>query len=89
MSHTACADGDIRLLNETSDFNNGLGTYQGQVVVCVGGAFQPICDIGWDNNDARVACTLRYGPRYGKRVQITIIIDIHACMNNGNGNVYR
>ena len=67
MFHIACADGDIRLLNETSDFSNSLSTFQGQVVVCVGGAYQPVCDIGWDNNDARGACVLRYGSRFGKR----------------------
>ena len=68
MFHAACAEGDIRLLNETSDFSSSLSTHQGQVVVCVDGAYQPICDIGWDDNDARVACTLRYGPRFGKKV---------------------
>lgn len=68
LFHAACADGYIRLLNETSDFSSGLSTYQGQVIVCVSGAYQPICDIGWDDNDARVACALRYGSRFGKRV---------------------
>ena len=71
----ACAEGDIRLLNETSDVSGSLYTFRGQVVVCVGGAYQPICDIGWDDNDARVACVLRYGSRYGKRV-------IQTCTNN-------
>ena len=66
--NTACYEGDLRLLNETSDFNNSLGTYRGQLVVCVNGTYQPICDIGWDNNDARVACVIRYGPRFGKRL---------------------
>ena len=74
--HTACAEGDVRLMNETSDFSNRLSTFRGQLVVCIGGAFQPICDIGWDNNDAQVACVLRYGSRFGKEEVIW------NCMNS-------
>ena len=66
---TACAEGSIRLLNETIDFSSSLSTYQGQVVVCVSGTYQPVCDIGWDNNDALVACVIHYGRRFGKRLK--------------------
>ena len=74
---TACADGDVRLLNETTDFNNSLGTYRGQVLVCVNGSFRPICDFGWDDNDAQVVCILRYGPRFGKKSIILHLVKVN------------
>ena len=64
----ACTDGDVYFQNETYDYNDGLSTNRGRVLVCVNGTIQPICDIGWDNTDAQVVCNQRYGSRYGKNI---------------------
>ena len=66
----ACYEGDVSLQNQTYDYNNGLSTIRGRVLVCVNGAFQPICDVGWDNADAQVVCNQRYGYRYGKNIEV-------------------
>lgn len=43
------ASGDIRLVD-------GPSPWSGRVEVCVGGVWGSVCDLGWDWDDARVAC---------------------------------
>ena len=66
----ACTDGDVRLQNETYDYNNGLNTIRGRVLFCVNGSYQLICDVGWDNSDAQVVCRNSYGSNYGKKFEL-------------------
>lgn len=48
--HTVlCADGDLRLAGGTTDG-------QGRVEICIGEVWGTICDNGWDNTEAQVAC---------------------------------
>ena len=44
-----CTEGDIRL-------QGGPSATSGRVELCVNGNWGTICDDGWDNNDANVAC---------------------------------
>ena len=62
-----CTNGDIGLRNSTLALDRGetLVTYRGRVDVCVNGSFFPICDVGWDNRDAQVACRQLYGSNFG------------------------
>ena len=51
-----CVDGEVRLMNETYSFFNGLNSVFGVVQVCVNQQFVYVCSDGWDNREAEVAC---------------------------------
>ena len=53
-----CADGDLRLVG-------GTEAYEGRLEFCHNGQWGTICDDGWDNGDARVACRQLGFPEYG------------------------
>ena len=44
-----CTHGAVKLVG-------GNSQYEGNVEVCINGIWATICDIGWNTNDARVAC---------------------------------
>lgn len=46
---TVCSDGDIRLVG-------GSVASEGRVEVCYSNQWGTVCDIGWDDSDASVAC---------------------------------
>ena len=53
----SCYDGQLRLGNATYRYtSDGNFYYQGRVEVCINGTFGAICDVGWDQLDAQVAC---------------------------------
>ena len=54
-SGPVCSDGNLRLQN--SSFSSS-GVVVGLIEVCVNGSYGGICDIGWDDRDATVACNL-------------------------------
>ena len=45
-----CEHGAIRLVGDTKE-------YEGNVEVCINGVWSVICDSGWSNADALVACS--------------------------------
>ena len=54
MNITVCEDGDLRLVNGSSDT-------EGRVEICMNNTYGTICDNRWDFLDAQVACRqLRY-----------------------------
>ena len=56
---SVCNDGDITL-------TGGQSPTEGIVEICFGGIWGSICDNGWDERDARVACRqLGYNHGYG------------------------
>ena len=69
-STSYCYDGEVRLENSTYSYYDGRGSsYGGRVEVCYSGAFYPVCDDGWTNNEATVICKyIGYGlPYYRKQ----------------------
>ena len=52
----SCYDGQLQLGNASFEFNSSHYHYQGRVEVCINGTFGAICDVGWDELDAQVAC---------------------------------
>lgn len=65
-----CENFDLRLSNEVFSVDvstltgDTIFSVEGTVEVCISGIFYTICDEGWDQDDAQVACTvLNYGPR--------------------------
>ena len=56
-----CSEGDLREVSRDYSFVRSMyGTYQSivdyRLEVCIGGEYTSICDIGWDDRDAAVAC---------------------------------
>ena len=55
-SSPSCYDGQLRLGNASIWYNSSYFYYQGRVEVCINETFGAICDVGWDELDAQVAC---------------------------------
>ena len=59
LGDSNCRDGEIRLVGRQSQ-------NQGMIEICFGGVWGTICEDGWDDSDARVACQeLGYIHGYG------------------------
>ena len=52
----SCYDGQLQLGITSYGYNSSYFYYQGRVEVCINGTFGAICDVGWDELDAQVAC---------------------------------
>jgi len=53
----SCYDGQLRFSNISFGSTPAGASYvQGRVEVCINGTFGAICDVGWDQLDAQVAC---------------------------------
>ena len=64
--YLVCYEGQVRFGESESGYNeNGDYFFEGRVEVCINGTFGVICDDGWDEKDAAVACNhMGYSPQY-------------------------
>ena len=52
-----CQELSLRLVNQRFYFTDGFyAVYEGNVEVCLSGTYIAICDVGWGDEDAQVAC---------------------------------
>lgn len=50
-------ENSLRLANQvTTVSSGGLVTIEGHIEICINGSYFAICDEGWDDRDAQVAC---------------------------------
>ena len=50
-------ENSLRLANQvTTVSSGGLVTIEGHIEICISGSYFAICDEGWDDQDAQVAC---------------------------------
>ena len=57
----------MRILNQTDEFDeDGQYINGGLVQVCFDGVYHTICDVGWDEIDANIACRSQFGNSYCK-----------------------
>ena len=48
------------------DYDYGLLTsVEGPIEICVDGQYESLCDLGWDENDAKALCRRRIGYNSG------------------------
>ena len=52
-------ENDLRFANPvTSVSSDGLFIIEGNIEICISGSYFSICDVGWDQRDAEVACRI-------------------------------
>ena len=53
-----CNDFDLRLTNTSFTTQDVFVVYEGNVEICFNGSYVAICDLGWDNVEAQLACNI-------------------------------
>ena len=78
-----CEDFNLRLSNQVFSVEvstltgESLFFVEGTVEVCIDGVFYAICDKGWDQEDAQVACTvLNYEPSAYRKLFSTLFVSL-------------
>ena len=76
-----CEDFDLQLSNQVFSINVSnlpeeiIVIIEGTVEICIDGIFYAICDEGWDQEDAQLACTVvpSYGPSSYSKFSILFV----------------
>ena len=63
---STCNEFDLRTRNETYQATQGFyRTFEANIEVCLNGTYVAICDLGWEDAEAQLACsTLGYNEPY-------------------------
>ena len=66
---SSCQDFELRLTNTSFTSQDVYLVYEGNVEACIDGTFISICDLGWNDVDAQVACNaMGYGEPYYRKI---------------------
>ena len=71
---TNCTSGDTRLVN------GGIGN-EGRIEICFDGFWGTICDNGWDNVDAAVACRVLGFDSQGMKLLVQEVNCFQVCLS--------
>ena len=70
-----CTEFDLRLTNTSFSSQDVYVVYEGNVEICINGTYVAICDLGWDNVEAQLACNIEgYGAPFFRK------FDTHAML---------
>ena len=71
-----CLPFDVRESNQTYRTTQGFySIIEANIEVCIDGAYVAVCDLGWDDNDAQLACNvLGYNEPFYRMLHHIIIV---------------
>ena len=70
-----CTEFDLRLTNTSFSSEDVYVVYEGNVEICINGTYVAICDLGWDDVEAQLTCSINgYGAPFFRK------FDIHAVL---------
>ena len=53
-----CTEFDLIITNTSFSSHDVYVVYEGNVEICINGTYVAVCDLGWDDVEAQLACSI-------------------------------